>query len=332
MVERIWRTPDKGYDRPFARLLGVRHGALSRRLQRIATDLGADDSFSLATAKLQEHHGVKLSVSSLRKCTLTSAQRAARQLEEEYARDYRALPAEGAEAVVAQLDGSMICTVQTGARKAKRPRQWREIRLCAAQAAGEMEAHYAATFAEVDIVGRRWGHCAKQAGRGLQSRIHGVGDGAEWIALQFATVFGQAGRFTCDYFHVDEYLSAAAPFCRPHSPAQWRRTQCRRLKRGDQRAILRELQAHLEEDSVTNEEAPVRAAHRYIANRTEQLDYPASLAEGLPIGSGLIESGHRHVLQARLKGPGRVWLQANAEAMAQLRVLRANKRWKELWN
>lgn len=85
-------------------------------------------------------------------------------------------------------------------------------------------------------------------------------------------------------------------------------------------------------DSVTNEEAPVRAAHRYIANRTEQLDYPASLAEGLPIGSGLIESGHRHVLQARLKGPGRVWLQANAEAMAQLRFLRANKRWKELWN
>ena len=332
MVERIWRTPAKGYDRPFARLLGVRHGALSRRLQRIATDLGADDSFNRAAAKVWEHHGVKLSASSVRKCTLSSAQRATRQLEEEYARDYRALPAEGAEAVVAQLDGSLVRIVQAGARNAKRPRRWREIRLCAALAVGEVQARYAATFAEVDVVGRRWGHCAKQAGRGLHSRIHGLGDGAEWIALQFAKVFGESGRFTCDYFHVDEYLSAAAPFCRPHDPAGWRRTQCRRLKRGDRRAILRELQAHLEEDSIPNDEAPVRAAHRYIANRPEQLDYPAALAEELPIGSGLIESGHRHVLQARLKGPGRVWRQENAEAMAQLRVLRANQRWEEIWN
>jgi hypothetical protein len=330
--ERIWCTPDKGYERPFARRIGVQHGTLSRRLQRIVTDFGADDSFDNAAAKVEEHYGFKICSSSVRKCILASARKAAKLLEKQYAQYYRDPPEQGAQSVVAQLDGSMIRTLKAGPRKAKRPRLWREVRLCAALVKGKVEALYAATFADVDAVGQRWGHCAKQAGRCLASRIHGLGDGADWIALQFDKIFGESGRFMCDFFHVVEYLGAAAPLCRPGNPEGWRHTQCRRLKRGDQRAVLKELRAHLEPESTPSEEAPVRAAHRYIANRRDQLDYPGALAQELPIGSGLIESGHRHVLQARLKGPGRAWLEENAEAMAQLRVLRPNKGWELLWN
>ncbi len=54
-------------------------------------------------------------------------------------------------------------------------------------------------------------------------------------------------------------------------------------------------------------------------------------AAGLPIGSGLIEAGHKHVLEARLKISGAAWLTSNAETVAQLRVLRSNDRWSELW-
>ncbi|MGV3772404.1 MAG: ISKra4 family transposase, partial [Verrucomicrobiales bacterium] len=52
----------------------------------------------------------------------------------------------------------------------------------------------------------------------------------------------------------------------------------------------------------------------------------------LPIGSGMIESGHRHVLQARLKKAGTAWLPNNADDLAQLRVLRANEQWQAFWN
>jgi hypothetical protein len=61
-------------------------------------------------------------------------------------------------------------------------------------------------------------------------------------------------------------------------------------------------------------------------------DYPRAIRLELPIGSGMIESGHRHVLQARLKQPGTAWLPENADAMAQLRVLRSNGLWRHLWN
>jgi hypothetical protein len=46
----------------------------------------------------------------------------------------------------------------------------------------------------------------------------------------------------------------------------------------------------------------------------------------------MIESGHRHVLHARLKKAGAAWLQNHADQIAHLRVLRANHQWESLWN
>ena len=40
---------------------------------------------------------------------------------------------------------------------------------------------------------------------------------------------------------------------------------------------------------------------RYLSNRVGCLDYPRALDQDLPIGSGMIESGHRHGLHCRLK-------------------------------
>jgi hypothetical protein len=96
--------------------------------------------------------------------------------------------------------------------------------------------------------------------------------------------------------------------------------------------ILQALEQHLEPAGTPEELAPVTNAYRYLSNRTDCVDYPRALKLGLPIGSGLIESGHRHVLQARLKKAGASWLIDNAESIANLRVLRANGQWTNLWN
>jgi hypothetical protein len=167
----------------------------------------------------------------------------------------------------------------------------------------------------VQETGRRWGHAARQAGRALESRIHAVCDRAEWIAIQTREVFGADATLLTDYHHVSEYLAAAASACRPAQPEQWRRTQPKRLKRAAGTQVIAELAAHREAPQVPDENAPVRAAHRSLSNRSDTLDYAAALAAGLPIGSGLIESGHQHVLQARLKLPGCAWLPPNAESI-----------------
>jgi len=330
--ERVWQTLEKKYLRLLPAGIDVRPRGRSMRLERALTDFGCEHSFAHAAARVQEHYGFEISASAVREATLTHAQRAARMLEEQYEEPFRILPSIGAEQVVAEADGTMICTVAAGKRKGKRPRDWKEMRLTAAQAQGREQTFYAATFSGVNEVGRRWGHCARSAGWGLNSQIHALGDGAEWIRLQTREVFGQQGIFLCDFFHVSEYLGAAAESCSASAPERWRRTQQARLKRGALEKVIEALAEHREPPATPEEEAPVRNGHRYLTNRTDCLDYPRALKLGLPIGSGMIESGHRHVLQARLKKAGAAWLAEHADQIANLRVLRANRQWLSLWN
>jgi len=44
-----------------------------------------------------------------------------------------------------------------------------------------------------------------------------------------------------------------------------------------------------------------------------------------------VESGHRSVLQARLKKPGAWWKIENAEKVAQIKVMQANEYWHPFW-
>lgn len=296
------------------------------------SDFGAEHSFGSANKRFKEHYGFDLNASAMRSATLKIAARAQEILAEEYAKPFRELPTKGAALIVAEADGSMLPTVAAGlCRDAKRPREWREIRLVCAQPLGSVETKYAATFSNVQEVGNRWGHVAKEAGRGMHTRIHALGDGAEWLAKQTREIFGNDAKLLIDYFHVSDYLSKAAPTCEPTAPERWRRAQQKRLKTGALSKVIHALKARSEPAETSEEEAPVRAAYRYLSNRAEHLDYKSAIDEELPIGSGLIESSHKHVLQARLKIPGACWLLAHAEAMAQLRVLRANDRWDDLW-
>lgn len=332
VTDRVWRTSQKNYLRLLPEAIGVTARGRSLRLERVLTDFGCEHSFLHAAARVREHYGFDINASAVREATLKHARRAQDILEQQYQESFRILPAAGAKYVVAQADGTMICTVAPGKRKDKRPRDWKEIRLTAAQAQGQAETFYAATFGEVEEVGRRWGHCARRAGWGLKSQIHALGDGAEWIRLQSREVFGLQGTFLCDFFHVSEYLGAAAPSCRAQAPDRWRRTQQKRLKGGAVEKVIAALAAHLEPVATPDEDAPVRKGHRYLTNRTDCLDYPRALKWDLPIGSGMIESGHRHVLQARLKKAGAAWLVEHADQIANLRVLRANGQWLTLWN
>lgn len=330
--ERIWCSNSRPYIRLLPDGLKVKPGGRSKRLQRVLTDFGCERSFVKAAGSVLEHYGFQINPAAVRLTTLTHARRAQERLEADYEEPYRQLPENGAQHIIAEVDGTMICTVSPGPRKRLRPREWKEMRLAAARNKDQAETVYAAAFAEVDRIGRLWGHCAKQAGRGVNSRIHAVGDGAEWIQAQTREVFGSAGNFLCDFFHVSEYLAKAAPACRATRPDSWRRIQQGRLKRGQPRRVIAELKPHLEPATTSEEQAPVQNARRYLSNRIDCLDYPGALELGLPIGSGMIESGHKHVLHARLKITGAAWLAGNANTLAHLRVLRANRKWEKIWN
>jgi DNA-binding transcriptional MocR family regulator len=55
------------------------------------------------------------------------------------------------------------------------------------------------------------------------------------------------------------------------------------------------------------------------------------IAKDLPWGSGLIESGNKHVIQARMKIPGASWSEQTAENFVCVRAMRANLQWEPYW-
>ena len=161
----------------------------------------------------------------------------------------------------------------------------------------------------MDTAGRQLRACAKRAGFGAGHLVHGVGDGAPWIASQMRRRFGSQGSYLLDFFHVCEYIAAAATAIEPQPAASraWMQTQQHRLRTQHIDAVLDALQPHLEPPDTDEEHAPVRRCHRYLSQRLQHLDYQSAISQGLPIGSGEIESAHRYIVQKRMKLPGSVY-------------------------
>ena len=197
---------------------------------------------------------------------------------------------------------------------------------------GSVTPKFAATFGgSVEESGHALRACAVAAGFGTNTQLHGVGDGAGWIAEQFTTAFGPQGSYLVDFYHVCDYLAAAAPTCAPVAPHAWLETQKQHLKNNGVAEVLTQLQPYVEAEAVDNDHAPVRACVRYLSNRLQLLDYKGASEKGLPIGSGEIESAHRYIIQQRLKVPGAWWKADNVEPMLMLRVVRANGDWDQYW-
>ena len=176
--ERIWQAPGRDYLRVFSTQAGIRARGKSQRLQRAMSDFGAEHSFGKSCQRIKEHYGFAINATAVRETTLEHAGRAREPLEAHYEKNFRELPRKGPAVIVAQTDGTMICTV----------------------AAGRAEACYAAGFTSVEQTGRRLAHCARDAGWALASRLHVVADGAEWIRLQTREVLGDQGRLLVDFY------------------------------------------------------------------------------------------------------------------------------------
>ena len=60
---------------------------------------------------------------------------------------------------------------------------------------------------------------------------------------------------------------------------------------------------------------------RYYRTNEKRMRYTEFRAAGLPIGSGIVESAHKHVLQSRMKQAGQRWSVLRGRRMVQLRAL-----------
>jgi hypothetical protein len=137
-------------------------------------------------------------------------------------------------------------------------------------------------------------------------------------------------RFLLDRYHLLEHLYAGAaglPADCQLSAREWVQQQVDQIDCAGVAQVVAHCRALAGEDPAH----PLGALGRYLENQQAHLDYASARAEGLPMGSGVVEGGHRYVVQARLKLPGTWWKEETLNPMLALRTLRANGWWQAFW-
>jgi hypothetical protein len=316
---------DKKRNRPFLKRAKVTNKSCSQKLQRAVCDLGADCSFAESAKKLKEHYGVELCNETIRQIAEKHAKRA-----QEFNWSKTQNSAEASQ-LIAESDGSMVPVVEMregiGDCRKRKKLVWKEYRLTALQQVGKIDWLYMVAHGSVDLVGDGLAVIAKRVGFGNKTKVHGLGDGAIWVREQMERVFGSQMNFMVDFFHLCDYMSAAADIF-GEGRLEWMEKAKTDLKKGRIGKVSEELKK-LQEHHADHK--GLRDCIRYIENRETQFAYDKALEQGLPIGSGKIESTHRNIIQQRMKKPGAWWRSDLAEAMINLRILKANGDWDEFW-
>jgi hypothetical protein len=106
----------------------------------------------------------------------------------------------------------------------------------------------------------------------------------------------------------------------------WLATQLHELKHQGPAGVLTDL-GRLCAQVPLNES--MRQQYAYLLKREELMQYPQYQQDGWPIGSGIVESGNKVVMQARLKGAGMHWAPVHVNPLLALRTAACNDRWEE---
>jgi DNA-directed RNA polymerase subunit RPC12/RpoP len=310
---------------PVDRLLGLpEEGELTSEMEKRVLDFAVNDVYGECAARWSLHYRQPISENLLRRVV----NRVGAQCEgADQARLQEELKprAAAADVLVVEVDGSMLPI------RGEEP--WKEAKV------GITYHHDRSANEPIPSTGRYLavvgglGNFAPVLEEALEvenvdevGTVVWVGDGAacNWtLADQLAPDAVQI----LDWYHAVEHAMDCAKILlgedSPWLPI-WERRAERLLAAGDPDAVVSEIMecVPLVQRGRGQREAldALENLVRYYRTNANRMKYQLYREEGLPIGSGAVESAHRHVLQTRMKRAGQHWALKNARRMARLRA------------
>jgi hypothetical protein len=163
-----------------------------------------------------------------------------------------------------------------------------------------------------------------------------VADGAPWIWERLPWVVARVGLeskrvdYVLDFYHAVHHVGLALAKAGLEAAEHRRVYKMLRkwLKAGKPWDVLAELRRLGRRHGVLGA-MRVELAYLQKHRKAGRLRYSRLRSQGLPIGSGAVESAIRRVVNLRLKGNGQMWLEENAEGMILLRGAALTGRWEE---
>jgi hypothetical protein len=134
-----------------------------------------------------------------------------------------------------------------------------------------------------------------------------------------------------DIYHVMERLWVAAHGFHPEGSEEAKAFVAERLRRvleGDVGYVIGGLKQMGTKHPLKNSKRRRLAkVITYLENNRSSMRYDVCLAQGYPIGSGVVEGACRHVVKDRMEGTGMHWCIAGAQSMLHLRAIHLNGDW-----
>ena len=159
-----------------------------------------------------------------------------------------------------------------------------------------------------------------------------VADGARWIWNRVGDLFASLGLSASqcyellDFYHAAEHLNKVAKLQKKLKPAQrtrWFWKHRKMLLEGK----IEEVVTAIKQIYRSSRNKELKTERNYFVLNMRRMQYSNIAKEGLPIGSGCVESAVRRVINLRLKGASLFWLKETAEAILYLRAKYKSGRW-----
>ncbi|MDQ3694706.1 MAG: hypothetical protein M3464_13930 [Chloroflexota bacterium] len=316
--------------------MGLLPGALTPTLQGRLSRLGSRLSFAVAADELEQLKGVRVAAATARRRTKEDGARYAALQDAATIRLLAQAPPPPAGPAVQQVsvDGTMVHLTDGS---------WREVRLLAIGTVGpgrrpeQVQSRQVSYFARLTDAASFTALAAGEVHRrGVETAgvVAGVVDGAPWCQTFLDTHRPDAVRIL-DLPHAAQRLTEVAEAVWGDGPPAiaWAAIQRRELRDGAAATVLgviHELPVATARDPTTATQVQAETLG-YLTPRLEQMRYAEFRAQGLPIGSGMVESGNKLVVDGRLGGAGRRWAEANVTPMVALRSAVCSERWHEAW-
>jgi hypothetical protein len=246
-----------------------------------------------------------------------------------------------------EIDGTGVPVVkkETAGRKGKQPGQpphTREVKLgCVFPSQGvDPDGHplrdvnsttYTGAIENAEEFARRIYREAFQRGWARARLKVILGDGAIWIWNLAADQFPGA-ILIVDFYHASEHVHTVSRWLFPadeEARRRWVHVALYLLDRGEIESlvtIIRHLLPHYPglAEKLENEA-------QYFERNADKMRYPKFRAQGLFVGSGVIEAGCKTVIGSRLKQSGMFWTVEGANQIIALRCCRISGKFEDFW-
>ena len=177
--------------------------------------------------------------------------------------------------------------------------------------------------------GRRVRGEAARMGMGRAAKMYVIMDGGVYLWGIYRDRFQAIARGQLDYYHASQHLHVLAEALFPGEEARtereaWVDQLLDNLKHRGPQSLLEAVAEHeLAKIKDPERQATARREASYFADHRDHMDYPRARADGVPIGSGAMESQCSQN-QNRFKRRGQFWSKKGFAAFLELYVWYTN--------